>query len=156
MISKHMRLAIEKARTTMNNLEGGPFGAVIIDQNQRVLSVSSNSVLKDHDPTAHAEINAIREAGRILKTHDLSNCILYTTCYPCPMCMSAIIWANIKVIYFGASAKDAEQIGFKDDFIYRFFKKDVKDSNLLHANELNREECLKLFDEYAKKNFEIY
>ena len=90
-----MQLGIDKARETMNKNYGGPFGAVIVKDNQ-VIAISSNSVLKDNDPTAHAEINAIREACHKLKTYDLTGCVLYATGYPCPMCLSAIIWSNIK------------------------------------------------------------
>ena len=93
-----MKLGIDKARETMNKNYGGPFGAVIVKNNE-VVAIASNTVLKDNDPTAHAEINAIREACKKLNTYDLSNCTLYATGYPCPMCLSAIIWANIKKIY---------------------------------------------------------
>ena len=85
-----MRLGIDKARETMNKNYGGPFGAVII-KDDKVIAISSNTVLRDNDPTAHAEINAIREACKKLETYDLKDCTLYTTAYPCPMCLSAII-----------------------------------------------------------------
>lgn len=148
--------AIEQARKTMNEDIGGPFGAVIIDKNGDILSVSSNSVLRDNDPTAHAEINAIREACKKINSYDLSDCILYTTAYPCPMCLSAIIWANIKKVYFGCRPEDAEKIGFRDDFIYKFIENKSKDKNILDIYELNREECLQLFEEYSKKKKTIY
>ena len=112
-----MSKAVERAAKTMNQNIGGPFGALIIDKDGNILSISSNSVLKDHDPTAHAEINAIREATKKIGTHDLTGCTLYTTCYPCPMCLGAIIWSNIKKVYYGCTAKDADEIGFRDDFI---------------------------------------
>lgn len=148
--------AIEQARKTMNENIGGPFGAVIIDKNGDILSVSSNSVLRDNDPTAHAEINAIREACKKINSYDLSDCILYTTAYPCPMCLSAIIWANIKKVYFGCRPEDAEKIGFRDDFIYKFIENKSKDKNILDIYELDREECLQLFEEYSKKKKTIY
>ena len=148
--------AIEQARKTMNENIGGPFGAVIIDKNGDILSVSSNSVLRDNDPTAHAEINAIREACKKINSYDLSDCILYTTAYPCPMCLSAIIWANIKKVYFGCRPEDAEKIGFRDDFIYKFIETKSKDKNILDIYELDREECLQLFEEYSKKKKTIY
>lgn len=148
--------AIEQARKTMNENIGGPFGAVIIDKNGDILSVSSNSVLRDNDPTAHAEINAIREACKKINYYDLSDCILYTTAYPCPMCLSAIIWANIKKVYFGCRPEDAEKIGFRDDFIYKFIENKSKDKNILDIYELDREECLQLFEEYSKKKKTIY
>lgn len=91
-----MKFGIDEARKTMNENKGGPFGAVITDKDGNIISVTSNRVLELHDATAHAEVMAIRKAGEKLGTHDLSGCILYATGYPCPMCLSAIIWANIK------------------------------------------------------------
>lgn len=91
-----MNMAINEARRTMNENKGGPFGAAITDKDGNIIAISSNLVLESHDPTAHAEIMAIREACKKLGTHDLSGYILYATGYPCPMCLSAIIWANIK------------------------------------------------------------
>ena len=95
-----MDLAINRANITMNQNVGGPFGAAIVTPDGRII-VASNTVLKDNDPTAHAEINAIRETCKTLGTYDLTGCILYTTAYPCPMCLSAIMWANIKTVYYG-------------------------------------------------------
>ncbi len=151
-----MKLAIEKARETMNKNFGGPFGSAVIASNGEVVVVTSNSVLRDNDPTAHAEVNAIREACKKLETYDLSGCVLYATGYPCPMCMSAIIWANIKKVYFGCTPQDAEKIGFRDDFIYKFINDGCKDNEILEIAELNRAECLTLFEEYAKKSKTIY
>ncbi|MDP2425533.1 MAG: nucleoside deaminase [bacterium] len=151
-----MALAIQKARTTMNENIGGPFGAAIIDEFGDLIAVSSNSVLRDHDPTAHAEVNAIRLACKNKGTHDLSNCVLYTTCFPCPMCLSAIMWSNIKKVYYGCNAKDAAQIGFRDDFMYDFIKGDLKDIQVLDLENKNREECLVLFQEYHDKDKELY
>ncbi|MDZ4197509.1 MAG: nucleoside deaminase [Candidatus Izemoplasmatales bacterium] len=151
-----MALAIQKARTTMTENIGGPFGAAIIDEFGDLIAVSSNSVLRDHDPTAHAEVNAIRLACKNKGTHDLSNCVLYTTCFPCPMCLSAIMWSNIKKVYYGCNAKDAAQIGFRDDFMYDFIKGDLKDIQVFDLENKNREECLVLFKEYHDKNKELY
>ena len=149
-----MILAIEEARKTMNENKGGPFGAVITDKDGNVISVASNKVLELHDATAHAEIMAIRDAGKKLGTHDLSNCILYATGYPCPMCISSIIWANINKVYYGTNLEDAENIGFRDDFIYKYIKGD--NLNILDINEIARSECIELFNEYKEKNKEIY
>lgn len=149
-----MKLAIDKARSTMMKNYGGPFGAVIIKDN-KVISVASNTTLKDNDSTAHAEINAIREAEKKLGTYDLNGCILYTTGYPCPMCLSAIIWSNIKDVYYGTNLKDAEKIGFRDNFIYDFIKNNNQ-GQILNLNKLDREECLKLFEEYKNNNKTIY
>ncbi len=154
---KHlMQLAIDEARKTMNLDYGGPFGALIINGLGEIISIASNTVLRDHDPTAHAEINAIRKATKTLGTHDLSNCTLYTTAYPCPMCLGAIIWANIKNVYYGCIESDAEKIGFRDDFIYRFIENNRKDLNLLELKQTERETCLTLFKEYKEKNKELY
>ena len=150
-----MNLGIEEARKTMNENLGGPFGAVITDSDGNVIAVSSNTVLGSHDSTAHAEINAIRKACRILKTHDLSGYILYATGYPCPMCLSAIMWANIKKVYYGTNLKDAEDIGFRDDFIYNYIKGN-SDNKTLELINIDRDQCLELFNEYKEKNKEIY
>lgn len=153
---KWMQLAIEKARKTMNANIGGPFGALIIDPSDQVLAIASNSVLDDHDPTAHAEINAIRMAAAKIGSHDLSGCTLFTTAYPCPMCLGAIIWANIKIVVYGCTKEDADQIGFRDDFIYRFIQDDMKNLEILNLQEKHRDQCLRLFQEYQEKNKALY
>ena len=149
-----MKLAIDKARDTMMKDYGGPFGAVIV-KNDKIISVASNTTLKDKDPTAHAEINAIRDACKKLNTYDLKDCILYATGYPCPMCISAIIWANIKEVYYGTTLKDAEKIGFRDDFIYNFIR-NGNTGEVLNISRLDRDECLKLLEEYKNNNKTIY
>jgi len=151
-----MKKAIEQARKTMNQDVGGPFGAAIIDKDGTVLSVASNSVLGDHDATAHAEINAIRIASKKKQTHDLSGCVLYTTAYPCPMCLGAIIWANIKTVYYGCHKEDAAAIGFRDDFIYSFIKDGCDDPAILSIEEKDRDACLRLFEEYKEKDKQLY
>lgn len=97
---------------------GGPFGAVIARDGQ-IIAEGSNRVTLDNDPTAHAEVSTIREAARRLGTFDLSGCDIYTSCEPCPMCLGAIYWAHLDHIYYGNNRKDAADIGFDDDFIYR-------------------------------------
>ena len=151
-----LRLAMEQARKTMNENIGGPFGAAVIAENGDILAVASNSVLRDNDPTAHAEVNAIRAACQKIGSYDLSGCVLYTTAYPCPMCLSAIIWANIKKVYFGCRPEDAEHIGFRDDFMYRFIEAECRDKSVLDMAELDRADCLKLFEEYQQKAKTIY
>lgn len=149
-----MNLAIEKARNNMNNNLGGPFGAAIT-KNGELICVTSNTVLANQDPTCHAEMNAIREACKILKTHDLSDCELYATGYPCPMCLGAIIWSNIKTVYYGSNLEDANDIGFRDDFFYEL----IKNNNLkeiLNLEELNHSECVDLLQEYKNKSKEMY
>lgn len=149
-----MKKAINKARETMLKDYGGPFGAVIVKDN-KIIAISSNTILKDNDPTAHAEINVIREACKKLKTYDLTGCILYATGYPCPMCLSAIIWSNIKDVYYGTNLKDAEKIGFRDEFIYNFIRNDNQ-GEILNLSKLDREECLELLNEYQKLGKTIY
>lgn len=151
-----MGMAVEEARKTMNENIGGPFGAAIVDPDGNIIAVSSNRVLGDHDPTAHAEITAIREACKKLGTHDLSGCVIYATGHPCPMCLGAIIWANIKKCYYGCRPSDAEAIGFRDDFIYRYIKDDCKDAQVLELTEIHREQCLTLFNEYHQKEKQLY
>lgn len=111
-----MREAIHLADESVRN-GGGPFGAVIV-KNNTIIAGSSNSVTLDNDPTAHAEVNTIRKACRLLKTFDLSGCTIYTSCEPCPMCLGAIYWAHIDRIFYGNTRKDARSIDFADDFIY--------------------------------------
>jgi len=149
-----MQLGVEEARKTMKEGLGGPFGAVIVDKDNNVIAVSSNTVLGSHDPTAHAEINVIRKAGQILETHDLSGCKLYATGYPCPMCLSAIIWSNIRDVYYGTNLLEAEKIGFRDQMIYDFINDNNKE--LIHLEQVQHDLCLKLFDEYQNKNGQIY
>jgi guanine deaminase len=151
-----MQLAIKRARETMNQNLGGPFGAAVIDEDGTILSVTSNSVLGDQDPTAHAEVNAIREAGKVRGSHDLTGCVIYATGHPCPMCLSAIMWANIKTVYYGCTPADAEEIGFRDDFIYNFIQDGLQDETILKITEKNRQDCLVLFKEYHEQDKEIY
>lgn len=152
----YMNLALEEARKTLNDDIGGPFGALIIDAQGKILSIASNSVLGDHDPTAHAEMNAIRKASTKLGSHDLSGCTLYTTAYPCPMCLGAIIWSNIKKVYYGCTEADADAIGFRDDFIYQFIEDGRDNIDILDLEETERHHCLTLFEEYKDKNKEMY
>lgn len=142
-----MKMAFDEAAQTSSSGIGGPFGACIV-KNGEVIAVASNTVLRDKDSTCHAEMNAIRKACKILDTYDLSDCVLYTTGYPCPMCLSAIIWANIKTVYYGCRAKDAEYIGFRDDMIYRYINGIEK--GILNVEQLNRKDCLQLFENYTK------
>ncbi len=147
---------IEHTKETVKANIGGPFGAAVIDSDGTVLSITSNSVLGDNDPTAHAEVNAIREAAKKKGTYDLSGCILYSTGYPCPMCLGAIIWANIKTVYYSCEPKDAEAIGFRDQFMYDFIKDGLDNERILRLLPKGRELCLELFELYDKQNKAIY
>ena len=153
-----MNLWMEKAKQNaergIEQKEGGPFGAIIIDKNGNIIGNGNNQVVKEKDPTAHAEIVAIREACKKLDTQDLSGCILYTSCEPCPMCLSAIIWANIKTIYYGCTKEDAGKIGFRDDKIYEYIK--GKNNGMLEKIQIDREECIKTFEKYQQMGGIIY
>lgn len=151
-VERYMELAIEEARMGMHAGKGGPFGAVIVKDGQ-VLSQACNEVLSSHDPTAHAEVLAIRRASTALQSHDLSGCVLYATGEPCPMCFSAIIWANIKEVYYCASAKEAEAIGFRDDIIYRQLR---NEEHLLALVKIENEAVNALYEAYRKERKTIY
>jgi guanine deaminase len=141
-----MHQAIKEAFKGVQQNHGGPFGAVIV-KDGKILSKAHNQVLKTNDPTAHAEINAIKKASKKLGTFDLSGCEIYTTCMPCPMCLGAIKWANIKIVYYGASSKDADEIGFRDQ---EFYEKD----NLKIIN-IDRVESLEPFKVWSAKEDKI-
>ena len=153
-MNKFMKLAKFEAENGMRANEGGPFGALIVDSANNIISTGNNKVLLENDPTAHAEIVAIRSACRKLKTYDLSGKILYTSCEPCPMCLSAIIWSNIKTVYYACTKKDAANIGFRDDAIYDYLN--GSSTNLIKLTQLDRNDCLSLFEEYSKNNKIIY
>lgn len=112
-----LRQAISLARKNVQAGEGGPFGAIIC-QNQQVIAACTNTVTVNNDPTAHAEINAIRIACKKLNTFQLADCVLYSSCEPCPMCLGAIYWAGLSQVFFACSRFDAAQAGFDDRFIY--------------------------------------
>ncbi|MDA3908025.1 MAG: nucleoside deaminase [Sulfurimonas sp.] len=112
-MNKWMQIAYNEATQGMLANDGGPFGAVIV-KDDKIISQAHNKVLKSNDPTAHAEVNAIRKASKLLETFDLEGCVLYTTCKPCPMCLGAIFWARIGTVYFGATEEDAAKGGFDD------------------------------------------
>lgn len=150
-----MQLGIDRARETMNANIGGPFGAVITKGNE-VIAVASNTVLRDNDPTCHAEINAIREACKKLGTYDLSGCEIYASGSPCPQCLSAIIWANIKKVYVSGTIADADEIGFRDDFIYKFIQGGCKDKEVLDIEQLDNKPAKMLYKEYAEMQKTIY
>ena len=154
-----MQLAIDLSKKNLKSHHGGPFGAVVV-KNGKIIGRASNSVLKNNDPTAHAEIMAIRDACKKIKSYDLSGCELYTSCYPCPMCLAAIIWSNIHVVYYGNTKKDAAHIGFRDDFIYEYFKtlaNNKQNTKILKLKPLNRQESKTVFDYFEKqKNKTIY
>ena len=140
--------AIKLAELGVKNLEGGPFGAVIVKDN-KIIGYGNNKVLKEKDPTAHAEIIAIRDACKRLNTHDLTGCVIYSTSEPCPMCLSAIIWSNIKEIYFATNRKEVAEIGFRDDMIYNYLKNKEKD--ILKIHQIENKKCHKLLESYSNE-----
>ena len=147
-MNKFMKKAIEEAEKGIAVRDGGPFGAVIVKDN-KIIAFGHNKVISSNDPTAHAEIVAIREASRILQRFDLSDCELYTTCEPCPMCYSAIHWAKISRVYYGATRTDAKNIGFDDQYLYDVLSNKISDTKLT-LEELERKSCLKVFNDYIK------
>lgn len=148
-----MQLAFDTALEGMKNHQGGPFGAVVVKDGE-VIAKASNSVLAGCDPTAHAEINAIRKACLNLNTPSLEGCVLYATGEPCPMCLSAIIWANIKEVYYANEVKKAEEIGFRDEFIYKHLRGEEKAISVLKLE--NTDYCQELYQEYKKMQGIIY
>ena len=143
-----MNLAIAEAKTGIENGHGGPFGAVIVKDDQ-VIASGHNCVIINNDSTCHGEIDAIRKAEQALGTYDLSGCEIYTTSEPCPMCLAAIMWANIGKVYYGCSLADNEEIGFRD---VRFDKMMGGRSELAEGfmEEKDREMCFEVFEEYKK------
>ncbi len=156
-MNKFMDIAIDLSDDTFEKNYGGPFGACIV-KDGKIIGKGINRVIKDNDPTAHAEITAIRNACKNIKSHDLSGCEIYTSCYPCPMCLSAIIWANIKKVYYANTKEDAANIGFRDDFIYEYIEKlsnNEEDKKVLNLKSINREEAIEVFERYQKDKDKI-
>lgn len=153
-MNKYMKIADELAQQNILTNNGGPFGAVIIKNNE-IVGKGNNQVVLKNDPTAHAEIVAIRDACKNLGTFDLTGCEIYTSCYPCPMCLSAIIWSNIKMVYYGNTKEDAEKIGFRDNLIYEYLEGQSKTTNkedILKIIAMDREETIKTFESYQNKS----
>ena len=144
-----MKLAVAEASAGVRKGHGGPFGAVIVRKG-KIIARAHNEVVSTFDPTAHAEVMAIRKASGKLKTFDLSGCELYTTCEPCPMCLAAILWARIPRVYYGCTRRDADAIGFRDDLFYA--KTRIRlGAGTVRLVPLGRRECLRVFREWANK-----
>lgn len=144
--SEAMKEAVNEACLGINAGDGGPFGSVILKDGE-IIGKGHNRVIKNQDPTCHGEMEAIRDACKNQKNFDLSGCVLYTTAEPCPMCLGAVLWANIKKIYYGCTVSDTDKIGFRDDKFYAFLN---GKGNLLETKEIERENCLKLFEDYSR------
>ncbi len=142
-----MKLAVKEARKNIKTMDGGPFGACIV-KNGRVLSVARNTVLKS-DATSHAEINAIRQASRKIKSFDLTGCAIYSTTEPCPMCFSAIHWAKIDKVIYGTTISDAKKIGFNELSISCRDMKKKGLSRVKLSSGVLRKECARLLNDWG-------
>jgi guanine deaminase len=149
MNPKFMREAIRLSIRMMRRNHGGPFGAVVV-RNGKIVGRGWNQVTSSNDPTAHAEIVAIRKACQRLKTFQLDDCDLYTSCEPCPMCLSAIYWARLRNVFYGNTRKDAARIAFDDDFIYREVAMPLR-KRKRKLKQLLRKEALAAFTEWERK-----
>lgn len=144
-----MREAIRIAVENVKNHTGGPFGAVVV-KDGKIIASSGNTVVPSNDPTAHAEVNAIRAACQALGTYQLTGCEIYTSCEPCPMCLGAIYWAHLDRLYYGNDKQDAAGIGFDDAFIYRELDLKPEDRSL-KSERLLSDEAAAAFREWAAK-----
>lgn len=152
-MNEYMKIAKELSEDNLKTNVGGPFGACIV-KDGKIIGKGSNHVLANNDPTAHAEVTAIRDACKNINSYDLSGCEIYTSCYPCPMCLSAIIWSNIKKCYYGNTKEDAATIGFRDDFIYDYINNIDNESNgsdTLELQSMDRDETIKAFNDFSNK-----
>ena len=145
---KFMAKAIELSISSSNTI-GGPFGSVVVKDNE-IISEGSNKVTYSNDPTAHAEVVAIRKACKKLNTFDLSGCEIYTSCEPCPMCLSAIYWSRLDKIYYANTREDAKNIDFDDSFIYSEIPKKI-DERKIKMIQMLRDDAQKAFEIWDKK-----
>lgn len=154
-VAELMRSAIKLSMEKMQEGFGGPFGAVIVKEG-KVIAEGYNRVTSHNDPTAHAEVTAIREACKALDTFDLSGCEIYTSCEPCPMCLSAIYWARLDRIYYGNSRQGAAAIGFDDEFLYQEVATPIEDRKIptIQILQDEAEEAFRAWD--AKPDKVIY
>lgn len=143
-----MQEAIKEAKLGISSKDGGPFGCVIVKDNN-IIGRGHNCVIKLNDPTSHGEIMAIRDACKNISSFDLKDCVLYTTGYPCPMCLCAILWANISNVYYACDSNDIDDIGFRDKQFY-------ENKQHLSLKQLSRDECLEVFEEYKKGDHKKY
>lgn len=156
-MNEYMDVAIDLSDDNFDKNYGGPFGACVV-KDGKIIGKGINRVIKNNDPTAHAEIVAIRNACKNIGTYDLTGCELYTSCYPCPMCLSAIIWSNIKKVYYGNTKEDAADIGFRDEFIYDYLENlsnDKMNKRVLNLKSMNRDDAIKVFDRYKEQDDKI-
>lgn len=148
----YMKIAVREALSGIEAGDGGPFGAAVV-KDGKVIGRGHNRVIADCDPTMHGEIAAIRDACRNTGSHSLKGAVLYTTAYPCPMCMCAAMWANVDKIVYGCNAHDTADIGFRDEDFYNAFEGKNFPAEISCED---REECLKLFEHYRELHGERY
>ena len=145
---RFLEMAAELAEKNIDN-GGGPFGAVIV-RNGEVVATGVNRVTADNDPTAHAEVNAIRQACQRESTFNLKGCVIYSSCEPCPMCLSALYWAGVSRIYYGCTQEDAETVNISDRFIYRELEK-PKCDRMIPCIKMDSTRTIKVFEKWADK-----
>ncbi len=148
-----MAKAISLAEENVKASQGGPFGAVVVKEGT-IVGIGRNTVTMDNDPTAHAEIMAIRDAAKNMGTFDLSGCQIYSSCEPCPMCLGAIYWAHFDKLYYAATKDDAARAEFDDSFIYKEFALPKEERSILSV-QMMRESAVKVFDEWTKTESKI-
>jgi len=149
----HMKQAIDLALSNVNTNNGGPFGAVVV-KDGKIIGKGANQVTVSNDPTAHAEIVAIREAARNIGSFELQDCEIYTSCEPCPMCLGAIYWARIGKLYYAATKDDAAKADFDDSFIYKEFSL-PKDQRSIPSMQLMRDDAVKVFEAWNENDEKI-
>lgn len=150
---KFMRHAIDLSRENMNENKGGPFGAVVV-KNGQIIGTGANNVTSINDPTAHAEIVAIRQACENIESYSLEGCEIYSSCEPCPMCLAAIYWSRIDKVYFANTHEDAAKIDFDDSFLYEQMQL-TREQRSLPSEPLLRGEAIKVFEEWDEKEDKI-
>ena len=149
----YMKEALKLARSNIANGNGGPFGAVIV-KDGKIIAKGANEVTSSNDPTAHAEIVAIRKACKVLGTFQLDGCEIYTSCEPCPMCMGAIYWARPKKVFFAGNRKDAEEAGFDDSHIYNELSLPI-DSRKIPTEQIMAAEAQEIFEEWLNDDKKV-
>lgn len=145
---KYMSMVLEMAEDNIDGGNGGPFAAMVVKDGE-IIGIGVNSVAKSNDPTAHAEINAIREACSAIGDFQLAGCDIYTSCEPCPMCLGAIYWARPRFIYYAAQRQDAANVGFDDEFIYREIHIEP-DKREIPAVQLRRDEAVRILHKWKE------
>ena len=149
MKEEYMQAAIAESKRGMDNNEGGPFGAVIV-KDGKIIGKGNNRVTSSNDPTAHAEVTAIRDACKRIENFELDGCEIYTSCEPCPMCLAAIYWARIDCIYYANTKQDAADIEFDDDFFYQELDKPI-DKRSIPMKQMMRSEAIEVFTAWINK-----